>query len=87
MLQYLEWAGGVVAFATALVVGINRVKESRARKAGLQGNPTRCMNHEERIAKVEGVCMETKASIKGLDDRLQLVQTDVKTLLNLHLEK
>lgn len=87
MLQYLEWAGGLVAFATAVVVGINKVKEAKARKQGLDGNPKRCMNHEERLANVEGDVKAVRATLTGIEDRLELVQTDVKTLLNLHLEK
>lgn len=87
MLQYLEWAGGIVAFATAVVVGINKVKEAKARKAGLDPNPRRCLNHEDRLANVEGNFKEINARFDGLDKRVDDVAGDVKTLLNLHLAK
>jgi fumarate hydratase class II len=89
---------GVLGIGTAIIVGINQVRaykhkraEQLAQDKGLSANPTRCLQHEERMGKnesiVSGVVGTMTARFDGMSKQLDGVATDVRTLINLHLKE
>lgn len=88
---------GIVGLVTATVVARHQFKEAKAKKAeaaaqeaGLAANPTRCLRHEERMSVIEEKAISamkvTNEHFDGIEKRLEIIGSDVKTLLTVHIK-
>ena len=66
---------------------LRALKERKAKKYGLPANPTRCIDAEKRITSLEICSAAVKEKLEGIDDKVDLLTTDVKRILDLHLKK
>jgi len=83
-------AAAAVYVAGSLYIVMKYVKETKARKQGLEGNPTRCLRHESSIKILEGRISNVESSVEALpriEETLHHMQCTIDTLLNLHLTK
>ena len=78
-LTIVEFAAGIVGLAALVMFVLKGYKEWKAQSKGLAPNPTRCEDHEARLRGVEHICTE-------VGTQLDSIQTDVKTLLALHIK-
>jgi len=88
----------IISIVVAVIVGLvwvllelkrwGKAKRTRAleAEAGLEPNPTRCADHEERLRKVEAVCIEVGPKISAVELDITEVKADVKQLLSIHLK-
>jgi hypothetical protein len=89
----------IISIVVAVIVGgvwavieLRRwAKGKRAKRLeeenGLDPNPTRCADHENRLRKVESVCTEVGPQIKGMEKDIAEIKGDVKTLIGIHLKQ
>jgi len=84
----------VVAAIVGAVWGVLELRRWRKDKRskqiedekGLLPNPARCGDHEDRLRKVETVCIEVGPKIDAMSKDIDEIRTDVKTLVNMHLK-
>jgi len=84
--RIIELTALAVGVGAGIMVGIQQLREKKARKRGLAGNPTRCGDHEERIKNLEKCQTELKAGQAAIEATVKSVDGKVDQLLLLHLK-
>lgn len=89
----MEWKSVGEIASAILILGstsfmIHRwVKERKAKKAGLQQNPKRCIDEANRITALEIGNARIGVEVSAIKEDVTEVKADVKTLLGLHLKR
>ena len=65
----------------------NRLAKKVEKENDLLPNPTRCADHEDRLRKVESVCIEVGPQIRGIEKDVTEIKGDIKSLIDLHLKQ
>jgi hypothetical protein len=82
-----EWTALAVGVVAGVVLGIKQWKEKKAQSNGLDANPKRCEDHETRLRSVESACLYMSPQIAGIEIDITEIKSDVKQLINMHLQK
>jgi len=82
-----EAALAATTVVVGFIVGIGKLKEFRAKKAGLKANPIRCLLHEGRLDKLEDQARENGDALARVETSLKDVGATVDKILDLHLTK
>ena len=82
-----EAAIAVAVAVTGFIVGLGKVKELRAKKKGLIGNPSRCLLHEARLTRVEEVIDKNVVTLTRVETKVDDMNNTVNKILDLHLSK
>ena len=80
-------AGAVLVMGGTVFMLIRTFKNLQASRAGLKGNPTRCINHEDRIKNLEICNAKIESKLASIDEKVDTVSDDLKSLIKLHLKE